>query len=351
MLTLEQERALQILLGRILSGEKVSILQGAAGTGKTYLLKVLLESLGYSNNEVAFVSYTGAAAKVLQKTGLRASTIHKLIYHPIMLRGVCVGFSKVSREGVEDLKLIVVDEFSMVSQEIMRDLLSYNIPLLLVGDFFQLSPIGEPNAYVGAYHALLTQVHRQALESPLLWAATQIREKRGLPAGQHGGTLLVTGKSQAREEWFRSEVQIITGLNDTRKKYNNLIAGGPTPQKGHKIIFLKNDFLKGIVNGSMADIMEVRKNYSSYFLDIETDDGIVLEKYKAIFRPEPNQTRVRVQGFDFAYAVTAHKAQGSTFDSPGVIFDESSYFRDEADRWLYVALTRYTGNYNVAVLR
>ena len=349
-LTKEQENGLMILREKLNNGSPYAILQGAAGTGKSYLLKYLMDSLGYKR--IAYVSFTGTAAKVLQKQGLPATTIHKLIYNPIVVRGVCVGFRKKTLDEIPALQLIVVDEFSMLSEDILKDLLSFDIPLLLVGDQFQLPPIGKTNHLITKADVFLTEVHRQALDNPILYAATRIRNGEGLPAGVYGDTLWVGRKSEAEESWFRKDVQIITGLNKTKNQLNEVLAGGNRPMIGHKIMFLKNDWDSGITNGTIVELIRVRDyGFGLFNLTFRDDEGNYFEDYKAYFTLENEVPNRRGQFFTFAYAISCHKSQGQTFDSPGIIFDESGAFGVNSKKWLYTALTRWTGNYNVAIVR
>lgn len=351
-LTLEQERARKLLTQRIVfNKEKISILTGPAGTGKSTVLSFLLQSLGYSKEEVAFVSYTGAAAKVLQKKGLNASTIHSLIYKPIIIRGTCIGFKKEPYENLSNLKLIVVDEFSMLPQDILTDLLSYNIPLLLVGDPYQLEAIGDQNEFVGKTHAHLNNVMRQALDSPLLWAATRIREGKPLYNDIYGNSLLVGRRKDVDESWFRKEVKFIVGTNKTKDEINLMVAGHNGIQKGDNIIFLKNDWKHNIVNGTTAEVLDFKMSFKTFNLDIITDDDMRMVNYKAI-RGEPvTKKDQKSQRFDLSYAITTHKSQGQTFDQSGLIIDETKYFKGQEKKILYTALTRFTGNYNVALIR
>lgn len=355
MLSLEQERALKILKYKIESGALITTLQGPAGSGKSYLLSYLLQSLDLQERHLAFVSFTGTAAQVLRKQGLPASTIHKLIYNPIIVRGVCVGFRKKTREELLEagsIKLIIVDEFSMLSQEILMDLMSFRIPLLLVGDRDQLPPIGTPNIYVNSADVFLTEVHRQALDNPILWAATQVRLGNGLPGGVYGNVLWVGRKKEADEGWFRKDVQIITGLNKTKDELNLTMAGSPKPLLNHKIIYLKNDMNVGVTNGTIAEITKIQKVVGNdYLLGTKEPSGETVKDYKAQFLLTGDTPQRRGQFFSYAYAISCHKAQGQTFDSPGLVFDESAHFGSNSRKWLYTAITRWTGNYGVAILR
>lgn len=354
MLSLEQERGLGIVVNKINSKAPVTILQGPAGSGKSYLLKYILEELGYHETQIAFLTYTGTAANVLIKSGVTASTIHKLIYAPIMRYGTLMGFRKKSkRELFEEspLRLLVIDEFSMLSQELLNDLKSFGIQILLVGDQFQLPPIGTPNEYANTADVFLTEVHRQALDNPILWAATQVRNGKMLPAGLYGDVLWVGRKEKAEESWYRKDVQIITGLNQTKDELNLQMAGSSTPMRGHKIIFLRNDMDKGVTNGTIAELGSVDKTFrNKYTLNVSSQD-LDLKAYPAEFLLYGDTPDKKGQYFSYAYAISCHKAQGQTFDTPGMIYDESFIFRNDKDRWLYTAISRYTGNYNVAILR
>lgn len=347
-LTDKQNAALKTLKARILSNEKITILQGYSGTGKTTVLTFLLNELPYSEHNIIFCCFTGSATRLLQTKGLNAKTIHSLIYEPIVKRGICIGFRKKSREDLEGLRLIVVDEFSMVSNELMQDLESFNIPLLLVGDQAQLSPIGEANKYINGHHAYLDEVMRQALENPILWAATKIRKNEVVKEGVHGNILYMGRKGNLKPEWLRKDVQFITGTNATRQKINLQINGSPAVSKGDKVIFLKNDWDEGVINGTIAEIKSLKKNYQTYALDFVDELGIGHKDYRCYFQKPFTQ---KDQFFDWAYCLTSTKSQGQTFDCAGVIIDDFYVFKEDKIKHQYVALTRYTGNYPVAFLR
>lgn len=347
-LTDKQNKALKILKNRIVSGEKLSILQGYSGTGKSTVLSFLMEELHYETGQVVFCCFTGSATRLLQQKGLNAQTIHSLIYEPIVKRGVCIGFRKKSWTELDHIRLIVIDEFSMVSDELMTDLESFNIPLLLVGDQAQLSAIGRPNKYINEYDAYLDEVMRQALENPILWAATKLRQGEILKEGTYGDVLFVGRQLQVQEEWKRKDVQFITGTNDVRNRTNLEINGSPDLSIGDKIIFLKNDWDNGIINGTIGNVKFFRKGAKAHILDFVDDLGVYHKEYIAYFQFQPTQ---KDQHFDWAYCLTSTKSQGQTFDCPGVIIDNFHVFREDKIKHQYVALTRFTGNYPVAFLR
>lgn len=353
-LTIEQEQAVKILIDRHHRKETVSILQGCAGSGKSFSLNYLMNYLGYENEQVAFASFTGTAAKILMNQGLNASTIHSLIYKPIIRRGICVGFKLKERSDFVGLRLIVIDEFSMLPQNILTDLLSFKIPVILVGDQYQLPAIGEPNQYINQAHATLTQPMRQALESPILWLANEIRQEKNFSYGIYGKNtdseqVLIGPYSKLKSEWLREDVKIIVGLNKTRRKINLEIASSSTPLIGHKIIFLKNDWENMITNGTIAEILEITQlTMFRYKLKFKTEEGFIYEDYLADFQ---QQVKPYHQFFDFAYAITCSKAQGATYNQSGLIFDESYVFREDKYKWLYTALTRYQSGNNIVIIR
>jgi len=344
MLTLDQEKVIDTLYKRIIKKEPVSTLVGIAGSGKTTAIRTLEQSL---NRNVVYVAFTGAAAKNISEN---ASTIHRLIYKPIFLRGKCIGFRKKSREELEGIDLIVADEYSMISQEILEDLMYYQIPLLLVGDKYQLKPIGQPNQFINIIHSELTEPLRQSLEDPIYWIANEVRKGNQFSNGFYGDTVAVVRHSEINPDWYRKDVRFLCGRNNTRQEINRKIAGEASfnsPVNGDRIIFLKNDYNAGIMNSTQADIISAKKIYGSQYLLSVEFDGEVIDEYRADYR---TQKLPKNQFFDLAYATTVHKSQGQTIDHSGVIIDESFCFPDQRSNHLYTAITRFkTGNKLVIV--
>lgn len=119
-------------------------ISGPAGTGKTTIVKYIIELLGLNMYEVLFVAYVGKAALQLTRSGVNGKTIHSTIYDfqletkkvdgvPVMKNGKPVKFPKFSLKNSlgPHIKLIVVDEGSMVSENIALDLESFGIPILV----------------------------------------------------------------------------------------------------------------------------------------------------------------------------------------------------------------------------
>src|SRR6187401_2697208 len=125
---------------------------GYAGTGKTTLARHLAAGI---DGEVKYAAFTGKAALVMRRKGCGgASTIHSLIYRPLESNEETPSFELWDDAPVSKAKLIVIDECSMVDAELGRDLMSFGIPLLVLGDPAQLPPVqgggffteGQPDA-------------------------------------------------------------------------------------------------------------------------------------------------------------------------------------------------------------
>ena len=127
------------------SDDLIFTLSGSAGTGKTFLINYLIKNiLQIPDEKIAFIAYTGKAASVIsQRTKKDTSTIHRLIYNPVeVVKKVKIGdvekevkkIEFVKKNSIGNLKLIILDEISMVDQHILDDLCSYKIKILCCGD-------------------------------------------------------------------------------------------------------------------------------------------------------------------------------------------------------------------------
>jgi exodeoxyribonuclease-5 len=367
------------------STQQVFTLRGPAGTGKTSVVKKLMEELDLDDWSVRFVAYTGKAADVLTRKGTPASTIHGLIYE-IAHEDVkdpktnkVVDKKKVWRKRIfleDSIRLIVVDESSMLDPKILNDLKSYGTKLLLIGDHAQLPPVKPEEGVLGPsgydmlktyWDAELTEVVRQAKENPILWLATWVREGHGLwlPKGMHGDSMLVIPKSEIDydQDLLTSADVVVVGTNKTRKLFNHKVRGllGHTdsmlPAAGEKVICLKNDWntvvngqalINGLTGHCIADVEEV-DDYSRWFrMDFrpdhfkESDPFFSNLKCALDYFDEPEDWRDRkIKGaeFDFANALTCHKLQGSEYDM-GFIYGEPFGNESERRAWIYTSLTR-----------
>src|ERR1700745_1270132 len=197
---------------------QVCRLFGYAGTGKTTLARHIADGV---DGGVKFAAFTGKAALVMRNKGCdSASTIHSLIY-----RARESGVEQPSFELWDDApaskaKLIVIDECSMVDAELGRDLMSFDCPLLVLGDPAQLPPIQGGGFFTDCEpDAMLTEVHRQAQDDPIVRMSMDVREGRDLDFGPYGES---EGVSRAKldPERVMSDDQVLVGRNNTRRSYN-----------------------------------------------------------------------------------------------------------------------------------
>src|SRR5712672_3943164 len=163
---------------------------GYAGTGKTTLAKHLAQDV---DGKVLFAAFTGKAALVMRRKGCEgASTIHSLIYKPIERDSETPMFELWDDAPVSKAELIVIDECSMVDAELGRDLMSFGVPVLVLGDPAQLPPIQGGGFFTEAEpDAMLTEVHRQAADDPIIHLSMAVREGEWLEPGRYGESEVV----------------------------------------------------------------------------------------------------------------------------------------------------------------
>ncbi|MAY62650.1 MAG: ATP-binding protein [Rhizobiales bacterium] len=361
----QQDAALKAVAQWLKEGRSpVFRLFGYAGTGKTTLARHFAEHV---DGEVLFAAFTGKAAQVLRSRGAKnAKTIHSLIYRP---RGeeevsdeetgkttVSPMFSINRQSPLAKAAMIVIDECSMVDEALGRDLLSFGTPVLVLGDPAQLPPISGGGFFTEHEpDILLTEIHRQARDNPIIDLAMQVREGREIMHGDYGAAQVI-GKSDVNQELVLAADQVLVGTNRTRRRYNQRLRElkGFTqdyPQAGDKLVCLRNDPSKGLLNGSLWQVMTSSKETVKPGINLlvrpEDDDmdrgAAKIKLYKAAFEDPtteiPWSTKKRYDDFDYGYALTVHKAQGSQWNEV-VVFDESWAFRDTRERWLYTAITR-----------
>jgi exodeoxyribonuclease-5 len=404
--------------------QQIFRLFGYAGTGKSTVLKLALDELGLEPHKgdreggscvpgVVTATFTGKAALVLRRKGTPARTIHSLIYSVVIATDEEIeaavkkieeaekdarsltGFDRTAAEaGIEAMRqalsqmkkprfalnpqsdaaharLIVLDEVSMVGEEMARDLMSFGKPILVLGDPGQLPPIKGEGAFTNdAPDIMLTEIHRQAQESAIIRLATMARRGEPIGFGQYDTFVWKMRKTDVTPEQCLRGGQVICGLNATRLQLNNAMrrAAGygdgwlPTG-RGEKIICLKNQNDLGLINGMFITLEDVVDEGSLFFSATVTD-----EEGSPIGRPGNDGKRERLRiykghfedhvSFDrhrhdrdwkhkrllteatFGWAITAHKAQGSSWRNVIVWDDGLGKTAIDRARWLYTAITR-----------
>lgn len=412
-LTAEQDAAIeaarQWYAGAMSPGERYPTppfrLFGPAGTGKTTLARYIEDAFGL----VVFGAYTGKAASVLNRKGVPATTIHSAIYQPVFSAetrkrwlealnriadlGSQSSMTSSDREELETLEaeadalqqemrrpgfelnpmsewagadLIVLDEVSMVDAKMAADIESFGVPVLVLGDPAQLPPVGGMGYYTDAApDVLLTEIHRQALESPVLELATRIRLSTGATLGVRPEEIGVASVTRALEA-----EQVLCWRNETRWKLTGLMRaklGRPagTVVKGDRIMCLVNNKRDlGALNGQQFDVLDVSDITDELTLLLRECGTAGPDRWITVF-PEGfagldgekslkdrRAFRGTTMAATYSQVVTCHKAQGSEWSSVYVVDETPAMMAltarregeraavEMARRWMYTATTR-----------
>ena len=382
ILTTKQYEGLKIAIERYLNHEKYTVISGYAGTGKSTLVKFIIDSIPYiiPQNDVVYATYTGKAAQVLMSKGCQnAMTLHRLLYESIPKPDGTFLRKKVRRI---DYKIIVVDEISMAPKEMIELLFSYpNIYVICLGDPFQLPPIDkdQDNHLLDSPHIFLTEVMRQAQQSEIIRLTMGIREGKSV-TNFDGHDVKIYDQTKLNTGMLLWADEIISSTNKTRVQINstirNLLGRDTDPEDGDKVICLRNywddisDTGDYLVNGTIGYLdnvystINVIPNYyggriidvinANFISDTDADYGNLQMDKKEILTGErslDSRTIYRLMrskkfshlvpyDFTYGYCITCHKAQGSEWDKVLVIEEEFPFNKEEHARWLYTAATR-----------
>lgn len=355
-------------------------ISGAAGTGKTTLIRYFIERLGLSYENVLFVAFMGKAASQMARNGLPAKTIHSAIYEykekmarddngKIILKSngkpKLVPYFALKDHISKKIKLIIVDEAGMVEKGMAVDLLSFGIPTIALGDLNQLPPIFGDSFFLKDPDIILKQIMRQAEGNPIVWLSQQILAGNPLRYGVYGNSSVIP-KKDISEFHFRKADMILTGTNRLRYNINKYcreeikgIKKLEYPHVGEKVICRKNNWnqsidgkiyltngLTGFVDNIYRDSyntrtmrMDFRPDFTKkIFRNVEFD-------YNHMYAIPGQEEDISNFGFyydkmEFAYAITTHSSQGSQW--PGVLYLHEDFMRDPLDnkRLMYTAVTR-----------
>lgn len=346
---------------------QVFVIAGYAGTGKSTTVASAVDRLNIRSRTM-YIAPTGKAALVLNRKGLPASTLHSAIYRPRTEKGQVVGYD-LREELVGDPRLIVLDECSMVGSEVLRDLLSFKVPVLALGDPGQLPPVkATDSGLLAAPTVFLQQIHRQAEGNPILWASFLARTGSPVPHGHWGagGELRVINMGEAfRTEDLFAYDQILCCTNKNRKWLNDkarerLGRKSQWPEVGDRVICTKNSRdhcaagdseIAPLVNGLLGVVVDVTppaSNSRSFVMSValENDPTAIFVDMKvdadAFFSVPPkmpNPAYNWLTHWEFGYAITVHKSQGSEWDKVMLVAD---LFGDDLNRrqLLYTGITR-----------
>ena len=363
-LTDDQHQALEVVLEN-----RMAIITGGPGTGKTTLIQAVYTLFKRMGSRICLAAPTGRAARRLSEvTGRPAHTIHKLLAYNFDDH-----FFGRDADNPIDADLLIVDEASMVDIELMRHLLnavSLSTRLVIVGDAFQLPPVGPGNVLADLIESellpvsRLTSIFRQAAESRITLNAHNIRQgeepeflafdKTPVPGAEfffwetQDMETVADNICELCAHWLPSHyeldpfsaIQVLTPMhkgtvgtiNLNRKLQETL-----NPQKitaagarhsfkiGDKVMNLKNNYAKEVYNGDIGRIRQADPATGGVTIDF---DGRKVE-YAA----------GELDELTLAYAISVHKSQGSEY--PVVILPlVTRHYIMLQRNLLYTAITR-----------
>ena len=181
ILTEKQQKGLDIALQRYKNKEKVTVISGYAGTGKSTLVRFIINALGVDEDTVCYATFTGKAAQVLLKKGNKnVSTLHKLLYKSVPRADGT--FYRIPKPEIE-YDIVIVDEVSMAPKELMKLLFSHPVHVICLGDPFQLPPVDKDadNHLLDNPHIFLDEIMRQEAESDIIKLTMAIRNEEPIP--------------------------------------------------------------------------------------------------------------------------------------------------------------------------
>lgn len=363
-------------------------ISGIAGSGKTTLVYHIIEELGLSMDDVVFCAFIGKAALALCRKGTPATTIHHLIYDVVDVpkmdgNGNTIKDPSTNRaittpkfirkpELAPNIKLIVVDEGAMVGSGIANDLLSFGIPMIILGDRNQLPPVFGQPTFLNFPDVSLTEPMRQSMDSPIIYLAQKAIKQQHIEIGRYSDDVFVVSKDDLTDNMLMYSDVNICHRNETRERINGHIRYDILkrphmyPCRGDKIICRQNNWQECLnneiylINGLIGYVdnieletynkRSVKIDFRPEFLDSECFKGIELDwKYiTTSFEERKNIGRSYYNKFEYAYAITCHLAQGSEYEKV-TVYSEDIYDREFYRKWLYTAITRSSKSLILAI--
>jgi exodeoxyribonuclease-5 len=336
-----EQRAVTDEIAQFLRSDRQTfILHGAAGTGKTHLLASVARTMPHA----MLCAPTGKASFILrERTGLDASTVHSLLFTYAGERRdrnrSILSFIPRYERGALRGKLLLLDEAGMVAVKLAGEIVDMGARIVAACDPDQLGPVDGRSAFQKA-DATLTEIHRQAWDSPIIRQAHAVRE--GRPYAADGDAFHVA--NIWLEDHWRNFDAILVHRHVTRREANHLsraVRGFNNelpPQPGEPMLCLRNAPAFGVWNGGVYALRDY--DPARYRIVLEVDGREVAIPQAVIWDAESADLGGFNTGFDFGYALTVHKAQGSEWPSV-LLIDE--YPKDDPlgrRRWLYTAITR-----------
>lgn len=353
MLTKSQDDALQLICHWLDVGGRLFRLGGPAGSGKSYLIPLVVDVVG--DEKCILMTPTGKAANNLIKAGMTAKTIHSAIYYvqdnisedddseiPVTeLTGP--KYVKKPDDAFKNIDLFIIDEGSMVGGKLLSDILSFGVPVLMVGDPHQLAPVNDTSVF-SKCDFYLTEIVRQAQDSPIIWLSQQALQGR-LPQGA-AGSVWVRREKPTIDEMLYADI-ILVDQNKIRDSVNKLLRPkyiedcSSIIAEGDHLICRTNDARNHSTlgfpqtNGTMGVVSEIL-HADKKAVEVQLDGGDMgMFKLMGALAPTQKSTKKIPTLLEYSYAITVHLSQGSEWNK--VLYSMKQLPNKRA---LYTAITR-----------
>lgn len=363
-----------------ISSKQTFEISGPAGSGKTTIVRTIIQELGVNIEDVLFVAYVGKAALQLTRSGVNGRTIHSTFYDiefvPVKENGsivirngrVITRPEFVKKERIPDnIKLIVIDEAPMVNESFGVDIESFGVPIICLGDLQQLPPVIGDSKYLIRPDYVITKVMRQAEDNPIIYLSQLATRGKKIPYGKYGDKCYVIPKDKINDNMLLGADMILSPTNSSRVRYNNYIREAlrgitsELPQPGEKLICRKNNRNRIIgdgvylVNGMLGYVTKADKStFNGKTLDIsfspDFDESLMFNNVKMDYKTLINsiqQDNGKYQKgysmydmFEFGDVITVHLSQGSQAENVLFISEPFAGGRDIQCKLDYTGITR-----------
>ena len=365
------------------TASQVFQISGPPGSGKTILIKAIMDALNINPSRVMPMAYTGCASLVLRTRGFyNAKTIHSSLYDiidvplldyngkprmdsyfntPIMRKAF------IPKKEL-DTDLIIIDEGSFVPMSMKADIERFGKKIIVAGDLDQLPPVNDNPAYLYSGKVYrLRQIMRQAQNSAIVYLSQLAINDIPINVGMYGKDVMVIKDTDLTDEMLRYACVTLCGKNTTRDYYNTRIRKirnhySATPGYMERVIFRRNDWANSIdniniTNGLMGTVLndpgplDNRKGVfridflpdlsNIVFPNLEINYEYFCSDYKTRQKLKEVPTYKSEAGtfLEFGYSITTHLSQGSEYPN-GIYVEE--YLNKDINRNLnYTAITRF----------
>lgn len=363
----------------------IFVYTGGPGTGKTSALIYFIEKMNISLDDVLPVAYSGKAVNVLCEKGFtNAQTIHSAFYQPLMTKkrdefGELILDENDEPQTTLDFvlrpelahpyKLIVIDELSMVPDNIMKDILSFDIPVVGMGDIDQLPPIFGMCSYMMRPDFYLDEIMRQDKDNPIIGFCQKVKYGESIRCGTYGESRVLPS-IELGENLVNDYDMIICCRNITRDNINDIIRhkvyNRPDyPEFGDKLICRQNikDFSNGgryLTNGTIGFIVYVTpgsRTSKKMKIDFapDYDENIVFPNVimdmNYISQDYHGRSAIgltKYVKFEYGNIITAHLSQGSEYERV-LYLDEPFGSSDLRRKLRYTAISRASKSIDIVI--